>query len=289
MNSEMQRRLYEMEVTPPQAVWEKLSINIDEINEDNRIATKMLSAELTPPAGNWEKIFSTIKVVEDTPVQKKGTVINFRRLAAAAVFIGIIATAWILLKNNNKTTGFASTEKSTEQKTSTDSNKTKENKDPNYIDSPIDKLALTQNPTPVNKILASTNNLLQQRNKNRNFSGKRTDFIAEPATAEFASLNEPLAKSFNEPIDDLSSVTSDQNYYTMVNANGRLVKIPTQLASLAPHLQDKPIAEDYHEVLFGEGAYWKETLSEWRKKLVSTPTGDAFSSFVELLKTVQDK
>jgi hypothetical protein len=283
-----------MEVTPPQAVWEKLSLNIDEINEDNRIAQRVLNAELAPPSGIWEKINSTINVVEEIPVQKKGTVINFRRLAAAAVFIGIIATAWILLRNNNKPTELAGTEKST-QKKSTDTNNTKENKDPN-IDSPINQPDLTQTNIPEdraipsdNKILASTNALPQQRNKNRSFSGRRSDFTAEPATAEFASLNEPLAKSSNEPIDDLSSVTSDQNYYTMVNANGRLVKIPTQLASLAPHLQDKPIAEDYHEVLFGEGAYWKETLSEWRKKLVSTPTGDAFSSFVELLKTVQDK
>ena len=77
----------------------------------------------------------------------------------------------------------------------------------------------------------------------------------------------------------------------MVNANGRLVKIPAQLASLAPHLQDKPISEDYYEVLFGEGTYWKETLNEWRKKVVSAPVsaGDAFTSFVELLKNVQNR
>ena len=86
-------------------------------------------------------------------------------------------------------------------------------------------------------------------------------------------------------------VTSDQNYLTMVNANGRLVKIPAQFANLAPHLQNKPISEDYYEVMFGEGAYWKETLNEWRKKVASVPvsSGDAFTSFIELLKTVQDK
>ena len=50
MNSELQKRLYEMEVMPPAAVWEKLSINIDEINADNPIAKKVLDAALTPPA-----------------------------------------------------------------------------------------------------------------------------------------------------------------------------------------------------------------------------------------------
>jgi hypothetical protein len=100
-----------------------------------------------------------------------------------------------------------------------------------------------------------------------------------------------LGKSFDQPIDDLSSVTADQHYMTMVNSNGRLVKIPAELAHLAPHMQDKPISEDIYEVMFGEGTYWKETMSEWKKKIASLPvsSGDAFTSFIELLKTVQDK
>ena len=56
MNSELQKRLYEMEVMPPIAVWEKLSINIDEINADNPIAKKVFDAVLTPPATAWENI-----------------------------------------------------------------------------------------------------------------------------------------------------------------------------------------------------------------------------------------
>lgn len=324
MNSEMQRRLYEMEVTPPIAVWERLSLdideinednliaikildaeltppasaweilssNIDEINEDNRLASKVLNAELTPPPSVWEKIDSTINVAEEKPFQKKGTVINLRRLAAAAIFIGIIATAWIILRNNSGPKSLAETKKPTQQKTSADTNRSTKNENPDLIDNSIDRSTLTQSEAPKisqDKILAS-NEQPQQINKTNNLPKRRIDLTAQPATAEFASLNEPLNKNFNEPIDDLSLVTSDQNYLTMVNANGRLVKIPTQLASLAPHLQDKPVSEDIYEVIFGEGTYWKETLNEWRKKLISTPSsGDAFTSFVELLKTVQNK
>ena len=63
MNSGLQKRLYEMEVIPPQAVWEKLSLNIDEINADNAVSKKVLDAELMPPAQVWEKINSTINFV----------------------------------------------------------------------------------------------------------------------------------------------------------------------------------------------------------------------------------
>jgi len=293
MNSEMQRRLYDMEVTPPDAVWQKLSLNIDEINEDNRVAQKVLNAELTPPAGVWERIDSTINFIENSPAQKKGTVINLRRLAVAALLIAVVVNAWIVIRNNNDRTGLAGIENPAPEQTSPNTNSTQENKDPNLIDSPVDRSTakITENKVSQEKTnTLATPNLQSSRGKINNLSRNRNNLIAQPATAQYASLNTPLGKSFNEPIDDLSLVTSDQNYLTMVNANGRLVKIPAQLASLAPHLQDKPVSEDYYEVLFGEGAYWKETLNEWRKKLVSaSASGDAFTSFVELLKSVQNK
>jgi hypothetical protein len=289
----MQKRLYEMEVRPPEAVWEKLSVTIDEINEDNLLAKKVLNAELSPPAGTWEKINSTINVFEEIPASKKTRVINLRRLAIAAIFVGLIATAWILLRNNNST-GLAEVERS-QQKNSTDTGATIKIENPNLIDSPVDPsnsgitgIARSGEERPGTAV---TYNQRSLRTKKNNILRNRNSQVAQPAMAQYASLTKPLEKSFKEPIDDLSLVTSDQNYLTMVNANGRLVKIPAQLASLAPHLQDKPISEDYYEVLFGEGAYWKETLNEWRMKVVSTPVsaGDAFTSFVELLKNVQNR
>src|SRR5678815_5210155 len=97
MNSELQKRLYDMEVMPPAAVWEKLSVTIDEINADNPIAKKILDATLTPPTSAWEKISIAIGIEEKKEPAKRGIVINFKRLAAAAIFVGIIITAWICL------------------------------------------------------------------------------------------------------------------------------------------------------------------------------------------------
>ena len=102
MNSEFQKKLYEMEVMPPAAVWEKLSINIDEINADNSIAKKVLGAALTPPAAAWENISIAIGTEEKKEPAKRGILINFKRLAAAAIFIGVIITAWIVFRNNNR-------------------------------------------------------------------------------------------------------------------------------------------------------------------------------------------
>ncbi len=294
MNPEMQKRLYEMEVTPPQAVWEKLSLNIDEINEDNRVAKKVLHSELMPPASVWKKIDSIINVVEEKISVRKAPVINFRRLSVAAVFIAVIITGWVLIRNNSSNkTGLVETENPASKEnlisTNTSANKTEVIIPDN---AQIDQSISTTDASTSNIIVSNTSPIQVFKNgKKNNLPSSKNDLSIQPTSVQFASLNEPLEKSFNEPIDDLSLVTSNQNYFTMVNANGRLVKIPAELASLVPHLQDKPVSEDYYEVMFGEGAYWKETLNEWRKKVASAPgsTGDAFTSFVELLKNVQNR
>ena len=286
MNSGLQKRLYEMEVVPPEAVWEKLSLHIDEINADNPLANKILNAELVPPPGIWEKIDSTINVVEKKQQGKKAVLINLKRFAAAAVFIGLIATTWILFSTKKASTDFADTEnKPVQKESSTETNSEKKNDKKESIDSPVDP------PETVSIASLPVESTGNKNNKNKPYKKNRNRLIAQPATAQYAALNAPLGKSFHQPIDDLSSVTADQHYLTMVNLNGRLVKIPAALAHLAPHMQDKPISEDVYEVMFGEGTYWKETMSEWRKKIATVPvsSGDAFTSFIELLKTVQDK
>jgi len=286
MNSELQKRLYEMEVMPPVAVWERLSVAIDEINADNPLAKKVLDATLTPPAAAWENISIAIGIEEKKEPAKRGIVLNFKRLAAAAVFIGVIITAWIVFRNNNGTETLAGVEKSIETKTATDTNSNNEKKVENIQQqeiSPGTSIATT-NPETISK---------NKRNKSENARNNRIYAASQASNVQYAALNSetPGGNSFGQSIDDLSLVTSDQNYFTMVNANGRLVKIPAEFANLAPHLQNKPVSEDYYEVMFGEGAYWKETLNEWRKKVASLPvsSGDAFTSFIELLKTVQDK
>lgn len=278
MNSGLQKRLYEMEVMPPESVWEKLSSNIDEINADNVLSKKIVNVELAPPVDAWEKINSSINVVEIKQPPITGFVINFKRLAAAAIFIGIIVTAWVIFRNSSeKSSGLVTQTPTTERPQADSTGPEQKAEDIKEIDSPVTP--------PIATITAQS---LTAKNKKKS-TGIRT---AKLIKGQLAVLNNtPHGKSFDQPIDDLSLVTADQHYLTMVNSNGRLVKIPAQLAHLAPHLQEKPISEDINEVMFGEGTYWKETMYEWRKKIASMPvsSGDAFTSFIELLKTVQDK
>ena len=267
-----------MEVKPPESVWEKLSSNIDEINADNILSKKIVNVEVTPPVDAWGKINSSITFVEKKEAPRRGVVINFRRLAAAAIFIGIIVTAWLVYRSSIEKSSGLVTQTPNRESTQADSTSSGQKAESiKEIDSPVSP-----------PIASLTTQSVVARNKKKSTGSRTAQLVkGQPGVLN----NTPHQKSFDQPIDDLSLVTADQHYLTMVNSNGRLVKIPAQLAHLAPHLQEKPISEDINEVMFGEGTYWKETMNEWRKKIASMPvsSGDAFTSFIELLKTVQDK
>ena len=76
MSNGFQHRLYEIEVTPPPQVWEKLAAGLDEINADNLIANKFNKAELAAPLSVWEKINESLSEEVTAGVEKKGIIIN---------------------------------------------------------------------------------------------------------------------------------------------------------------------------------------------------------------------
>jgi hypothetical protein len=234
----------------------------------------------------WDNLQNKLNGEEKIPGKGNLIFLNLKRLAVAAVITGVAIATWLLLRNTNNA----------------DSDVVQGDVPPveNKI-TVVPAQPKTENPTNdtnrENKLLVSVlpkkdlpKNKIPKKNTT-SFSKQATVAQQEKSEAIVLQKNIQEEKTFDKEIDDLSLITAGDNYMTMVNANGRLSKIPAQFAHLAPHLQDKPVTEDYSEILFGEGTYWKETLNEWRKKIASVPvsSGDAFTSFIELLKTVQNK
>ena len=289
MSSNFQNRLYEMEVVPPSTVWNNLAVLLDEINADKIIADKLEHSESIPPPAVWEKIQSSISETPVIAIQKKSPVIFLRRLAAAAIVIGIIATAWFVFLNNSKTgeqVAKVEFKKVTEKTNVPEETKTL----------PAIANADNKNQLPAPNIAALKNSkasIQQDKNALRSVyktKGIEPSIFAVSKTSNSFKNEKPGHKTFDQPIDDLSMVALGENYMTMVNANGRMVKIPAHLVHLAPQLQNKPVTEDYYEILFGEGTYWKEQLNTWRQQLATSPvsSGDIFSNMMELLKSVQE-
>jgi hypothetical protein len=275
-----------MEVSPPKLVWEKISINLDEINADNLIAVKLQDSSTLPSPAIWEKIKESFDIHETAVIEKKTLIIPWRKLAAAAIFIGMVISVWLVFFNTQNT----------KQKIAIQNNSTITNQENKVVSEQkeLNKIAdqPENNSQEGSSLLVSAKKIVSSNLDNKNKLPSVQKAISVPDT-DFKSISlnkdKPGDKTFNQPIDDLSMIAANDNYMTMITTNGRIVKIPAHLTHLVPHLQDKPITEDYYEFMFGEGAYWKEKMNDWRQKLATSPvsSGDLFSNMVELLKSAE--
>ena len=53
MNAE--KNLYNLEVNPPQEVWDKLTLALNELEVESSFKKKLQGINTNPPAGVWEK------------------------------------------------------------------------------------------------------------------------------------------------------------------------------------------------------------------------------------------
>ena len=289
--SELKNRLYEMEVDPPGEVWNRLAASLDEINSDNSIAQKLDILEIDPADTAWEKIKYELQDSQSNTITKRKTIqVPFRRLAAAAIFIGLVISAYFLFfnkQNSGNNIVKTDTPKTTE-KTISPETKTPDSKKPEV---PDDNLATV---TQIKPQRAQAGIMLAAFKSNNLPSSNR---IAPAEPLHSSTGNEPemteeiKEKIFKEQIDDLSLIASNDRYVSMVSADGRMVKIPARFSNLAPYLQDKSSANDYLDILFEESTYWKEKFREWRQKLAQssvTPSVNNFFDIIGLLNSIQD-
>ena len=103
MKNDLQHRMLQYQQEPSPKVWEALSARLD---DDLSLGTRLYNYEQEPPAALWNNI------EEALPAPGKGILVNIsdrtkglRRIVAAAIIIGIVAIAGILLYNQQNSTG----------------------------------------------------------------------------------------------------------------------------------------------------------------------------------------
>jgi len=286
MNSELRQRMLHMEISPPAGVWSLIDRELDEINGDNVIAGKLYDAEISPGRSAWESISDSLeKPMVPTGRRKYKPVLRY--LAAAAITVGIVFSLWLVFRHSpsdapqNASVRSAKNQQTLTQDSSHELNTPTEG---NPVLEPGSEPGNPSKGTALVKVSAAKHAVAVE---NRNGFEPLRDEESHP---------EPLVMAIAEDLprkpefDDLSLVAADDQYMTMMNANGRLVKIPVQLAHLAPRFQNKPFDENFYEIMFNEGSYWKETFDLWRQNLATNPSmnGDVFSSVIALLKSVED-
>ena len=99
MSKDLRNRLYDYEVPPPPAAWDKIASALDDSHLSDQFPSTLYNLEATPPATAWSKINEALSpILEERPVRRLNPIWKY---AAAAAFIGALAFGGIRLFNNS--------------------------------------------------------------------------------------------------------------------------------------------------------------------------------------------
>ncbi|MBC7946941.1 MAG: hypothetical protein H7Y42_03610 [Chitinophagaceae bacterium] len=106
----IQKRLYDLEQTPPVGTWDRIAAALDESHLSNEFPSKLYNAEALPPAAAWDKIASAIAPAATKVVPMRRGFTPILRYAAAAILIGLVALGVFNLTSNDSSSGVAETQ-----------------------------------------------------------------------------------------------------------------------------------------------------------------------------------
>jgi hypothetical protein len=106
--SGLKHKMTNYEVVPPAEVWDKIASSLDESELDKAFPAKLHDMQVNPPAAAWINIEAALTGAEAPVIPLKKKTSSFIRYAAAAVIIGLIATA--VFKYAGRTSGSSETD-----------------------------------------------------------------------------------------------------------------------------------------------------------------------------------
>lgn len=306
MKSGFQNRMYDYELTPPAAVWNKIVVELDDSALANKFPVTLLNLEvipanqawknialsldesllindytsklsgiaIPPPPTTWSKITKSLDAESITTVPERRRLAPFIRFAAAAAIIGLIAWGgFYLLNNKSGDLGIANEE-------------------------PV--ISPTPKTTPEIVTVAPVENT-DIEDINTSIQEAKNDAALEASKKTYANLDISVAKSkiknaadfYFAPEVDEPGVRSLGNwqppvpkedianrYFTLMTPEGNIIRISKKLSDIVGCVAG---AEKDQECL--------DQLKIWRQKMAN-PLAHSSANFMEILNlanSLQDK
>lgn len=271
MNSSVQNKILNYEVSPPAGVWEKIADALDESELAHEFPSRLYGAEVIPPVSAWDKIASLLDAAHETAIPEHRRTSPILKYAAAAVVIGLLAWGGIQLLNTR--TGNKEVAKKNVLPTETD------------------------NPAPVNdKNINSPDENIASVNNDLLLEEARNDAALEASKKTFAKLDMPVksrikeiasgfsfASSFNGenipgiiPDDEIGTDNLANRYITLITPEGNIIRMSKKLTDMVCCVS----GED-------ENNECKDQIKKWREKIICSPACHSAGSFMDMLDLVE--
>ncbi|HSB94609.1 MAG TPA: hypothetical protein VLC28_15910 [Flavitalea sp.] len=263
MDDRIQYKLFNLEVTPPDNAWDSIESALN--NEKAKtLISRFNQYAVTPPPEIWEKIDSELS--GKTGERARVIPLNLRRLAAAAVFIGLLSTASWYYMQSGKEGSLASKAAATSLIIPDLSDTQNQAFKPSNPDaSPALQMERIPNTPPVIRLSkTSDQDIGDEQVTARNYS--TSDFQKNSTGEQAIFVNAPAIVGVDgRPVIDYQLLVSkDKNYVTVTSPNGQQTRISAKFLPVLSYLAGHSSTSlDTHE--------WKARIEQWKKRLLEDP------------------
>jgi hypothetical protein len=285
MPGSLQNKLQQFEVTPPPSTWEKISERLDQefVPGDAIISSNLENASVLPPAGIWNNISQNLheEFAPAEPVTAPARVVPlfYKRIAAAAVIIGLLAIGSFYFFSGNKIK-----QQEVVKNTPANTPATRE----------VKPLAIEVD--PPSPVVTKAPGIASFTAKRKITSGR-----SQPEYAPLYELNTvsalqpvsisapPLRDKKGNIILDIAMISNpDDEYIIVTGPNGKQTKISSKFLSCLGYINAN-INSNETDL---KGIRCKAQFEEWRRRLLSEPafipTANNFFDIFELKDLLQE-
>lgn len=278
MTEDLQYRLNNYSISPPEGAWPAIAAELDkESAAQDRIAQKLQAAALEPPPGVWESIAGTLhetagaKVI---PIRRRWT-----RIAVAAIATGIIVLAGLSYFILNGTSDQAAVIPGTSRIPGATNNIPKR-----ADNTATDPVVVYDHATTTNFLPVRTRPRMVPNNTVRYASVQTRDLAALESALGGEIIDEPLATQPRTRIPPAQ-------YLTIAAPNGQPARISAKLTDGLNYIFNNESTETMDQAL--RSIAWRIRFSNWSDKLLSStgfiPTASNFMDIVELEELLKEQ
>jgi hypothetical protein len=302
MDSGIKNKLFNYEVAPPSALWEKISVELDDSELSSRFPSRLRAFAVVPPVQAWHKIVALLdetslvhdyaarlsaitatpppytwnKIaaaldaeVESVPIRRKS--IPWFRYAAAAAVLALLVWAGTGLLNKKQTAepSVASTTNNTNPVMSPQPEETAKA----AIDSAAFKKLIAQDEVRNDEALEASKKTfakLDSRTRSNKIRNAADFFFASDAPQYNATT-----RGFSFATDESDCLELSCRYIMLMTPEGNIIRMSKKLSDLVCCVSGEDTEKDC-----------VDQMKKWRQKLAYTPSGHSPSNFIELLNLV---
>ncbi len=276
-------KMYNHAETPAPDLWNSIAERLDDDTSFSQLSDNLKNFETPPPTHSWQNIAAALDNVAEEKDQAR--VIPFKRLfyriAAAAVFAGLLIGGWVYLNPSTKQIETAAT--------------ISKPAPANTLNNPGETQLPTTNPAQVAPSIetgaADVGAIFSQKQhstENTIAHPLTASVVAKPTNASDFAINVDAPQIKNEKgevIHDIEQLTSNSNYVIVTGPNGQLTRMSAKFANLIRYMNDADDnTEEYVDKVIKESSIWKKRFQEWRSKISQSSFIPSTTNFLDIME-----